>query len=98
MRTMIGFENGVSRLLSAAVVNGTFRRRLLNDPRRALAEGYLGQDFNLNQQEKELVSSIQADSLADFARQVCARQALQSIYGSGAWAPARKTALVMDME
>ncbi len=85
-------------MLSAAVVNKTFRNLLLSDADRALGEGYLGEDFGLKYQERELILSIEADSLPEFARQVCAGQALQRAWSSGSWVPARESALVLDAE
>ena len=95
---MSGSENGISRLLSAAVVNRRFQDTLLTDPERALAQGYLGERFELDPEEKALILGIRAESLADFARQLRSRQALQAINGCGAWVPTRKTALVLDKQ
>ncbi|HEX7972769.1 MAG TPA: hypothetical protein VF498_00030 [Anaerolineales bacterium] len=60
----------ISRLLTAAVVNQKFRKLLLNSPAAALASGYNGEPFRLATEEKNLVLSIRAQSLADFARQL----------------------------
>lgn len=56
----------LSRLISAAVVNKAFCRLLLRDPAAALESGYLGESFRLPPNERALVLSIQASSLADF--------------------------------
>jgi hypothetical protein len=57
----------ISRLITAAVVNQGFRKLLLSNPEKAIATGYNGETFRLDRQEKELILSIQATSLADFA-------------------------------
>jgi hypothetical protein len=63
----------LSRLLSAAVVNQRFCRLLLSNPATALATGYNGESFRLAKEEKDLVLSIQAKTLEDFARQITAK-------------------------
>jgi hypothetical protein len=62
--------SGLSQLFAAAVVNQHFCNLLLNDPRSALNQGYLGDKFNLTREEQALILSIQARSLADLANQV----------------------------
>jgi uncharacterized protein (DUF169 family) len=59
-----------SRLVSAAVVNQDFCRLLLSNPTMALATGYYGERFHLALQEEQLVLSIQATTLEEFARQI----------------------------
>lgn len=70
----INKQNGtaISYLLSAAVINQGFRETLLSDPDRALTEGFSGIQFDLDDQERELILSIQAQSLQDFAVQLIA--------------------------
>jgi hypothetical protein len=58
----------LSRLINAAVVNRDFRHLLLNDPERALADGYNGEGFRLDAEILDLVLSIRASDLTDFAR------------------------------
>ncbi len=60
----------LSRLISAAVVNQKFCSLLLADPALALATGYGGEAFRLATEEQELILSIRATSLADFALQL----------------------------
>ncbi len=60
----------LSRLISAAVVNQKFCSLLLADPALALATGYDGEAFRLATEEQELILSIRATSLADFALQL----------------------------
>ncbi|MCA2000668.1 MAG: hypothetical protein LDL51_02260 [Chloroflexi bacterium] len=63
-------SSGLSRVFAAAVVNRQFCDMLLRDPSIALQKGYLGESFSLSKEEKDLIVSIRADSLADLARQV----------------------------
>ncbi len=60
----------ISRLITAAVVNQGFCRLLLTNPEKAISSGYNGESFRLDGREKELILSIQASSLADFAVKV----------------------------
>ncbi len=59
-----------SRILSAAVINSSFRSMLLSDPAKAIANGYSGEKFNLDRADQKRLSSIHASSLADFASQL----------------------------
>jgi hypothetical protein len=63
-------SNGLSRLFAAAVVNRQFRDTLLQDPRAALADGYLGQTFSITDRERSLLCNIRAESLTDLAQKV----------------------------
>ena len=64
-------HNGeLSRLVTAAVVNRGFCDLLLTSPAAALAAGYSGESFHLAPEEWELVVSIRASSLTDFAIQL----------------------------
>lgn len=59
-----------SRLLTAAVINGSFRQALLNNPSEAISTGFGGEAFDLGADVVQRLSSIQATSLADFASQL----------------------------
>jgi hypothetical protein len=59
-----------SRLLTAAVINGSFRQTLLDNPGEAINTGFGGEAFNLNADVVKRLSSIQASSLAEFASQL----------------------------
>lgn len=61
---------GLSRLLTAAVVNQEFCNLLLSDPAIAVATGYNGEPFDLTADVQEMIFSIRATSLADFAEQL----------------------------
>lgn len=60
----------LSRLLSAAVVNRRFCRLLLTNPSSALSIGYNGESFRLEQEDRDLILSIRAKNLSEFARQL----------------------------
>jgi hypothetical protein len=57
-------------MMTAAVVNQKFRDLLLSNPAAAMSKGYLGEKFSLDSDEIELVLSIQATDLTDFAQQL----------------------------
>ena len=63
-------HTGLSGLFAAAVVSKGFCEMLLNDPEKALKQGYLGRDFGLSQADASLIVSMNAKSLADLAKQV----------------------------
>jgi hypothetical protein len=67
-------ENGLSRLITAAVINHKFRTLLLTDPSQAVEGGYRGECFNLHPEEKKLVLSIRASSLKEFAAQLAIKE------------------------
>jgi hypothetical protein len=64
------YTHEYSRILSAAVINARFRSMLLNNPAQAIARGYSGEHFMLGKNEKQHLSSIQVNSLADFAKRL----------------------------
>ncbi len=66
----LGISSGISRVFAAAVVNRQFCDMLLQDPSIALQKGYLGESFPLSKEEKDLIVSIQANSLSDLAKQI----------------------------
>jgi len=63
-------DRELSRLINAAIVNREFCELLLTNPARALANGYYGEWFHLTSEEQNLILSIHAASLADFAMQL----------------------------
>jgi hypothetical protein len=65
-----GPSSELSRVFAAAVVDQGFCSMLLANPHQALAGGYLGESFRLSREERDLIVSIRAGSLADLARQV----------------------------
>ena len=89
-------SGAVSRLLAAAVINRGFRDLLLTDPAQALAQGYQGETFPLDIKEKNLVLSIQADSLSDFASQIISDPDDRTREYSEYWIPLTQKALVLD--
>jgi hypothetical protein len=60
----------LSRLLAAAVINPAFRHQLLDNPELALNSGFQGEDFLFTEEERDLILSIRAVSLADLASQL----------------------------
>jgi len=60
----------VTRLLAAAVVSKQFQLLLLNDPVQALNMGYQGEKFAFTKHERDLISSINANSLSELAGQL----------------------------
>lgn len=63
-------NQGISRILSAAVINNRFRSLLLSDPVSAVSKGYGGECFFLKEEEKKRLSVFHACDLADFAAQL----------------------------
>jgi len=63
-------QHEFSRLLTAAVINGNFRQALLNNPGEAISSGFGGEAFNLGADVVKRLSSIRANSLAEFATQL----------------------------
>ena len=84
------------RLLAAAVINRKFRDLLLRHPGRALARGFQGERFSLDDQEKKMVLSIQADSLSEFASQITSYQEGRIQRRKTPWIPSRQNALVLE--
>jgi hypothetical protein len=70
MPTVKGVGCELNRLLAAAVVNDRFQKLLLDHPEKALQEGYQGETFFLTREEYDLVLSIRASTLKDFAVQL----------------------------
>jgi len=66
----LSIGKGLSRLLTAAVVNREFCNLLLANPAMAVETGYNGEPFDLALEEQELIYSIRATSLTDFAEQI----------------------------
>ena len=88
----------ISRLMAAAVINARFRNLLLSRPEQALREGFQGEDFNLDRTERNLILSIQAIDLADFAVQLMAPRVERHPEPSGYWIPVSQQAVVLDAE
>ena len=59
-----------SRILSAAVINKRFRKKLLSDPEKAIASGFNGETFQLTDDERKELSSLKGLSLPEFAMQL----------------------------
>ena len=65
-----GCSDELNRLLSAAVVNQEFCRKLLATPLKAIKDGYCGYVFDLPPNELQTLASLSCVSLDDFARQL----------------------------
>jgi len=91
-------SGGISRLLAAAVINQGFRNLLLTHPAEALAQGYYGEEFILDRNEKNLVLSIQAKDLTELAQQITTYQEDKSLHGIGYWIPVNQPAVVLEAE
>ncbi|NOQ39933.1 MAG: hypothetical protein GQ562_06405 [Anaerolineales bacterium] len=91
-------SGGISRLLAAAVINKGFRDLLLTHPAEALAQGYCGEEFALDHNEKKLVLSLQAKDLSELARQITTYQEDKSPHGIRYWIPVNQPAIVLDAE
>lgn len=59
--------DSISRLLVAAAVNPKFCTRLLSNPRQALQAGFGGEGFPLSQSTRDVLVSIRASTLPEFA-------------------------------
>lgn len=64
----------INRLLTAAVINEDFCNLLLTDPGQALTMGYQGELFRLDRDERNMILSIQANSLKEFALKIISYQ------------------------
>ena len=67
-------RSDLNKLIHAATIGARFRELLLTNPAAALDAGYEGESFHLTPKERELVLSIRASSLQDFATQLVMRQ------------------------
>jgi hypothetical protein len=74
----------ISRLLTAAVINPEFRHLLLTNSPSALKGGYNGESFNFSADSQNLILSIQAASLEDFASQLVVLRSNGNGNGNGA--------------
>jgi hypothetical protein len=68
----------LNRLLSAAIVSTGFRNLLITDPEGAIAKGYMGEKFDLTNDEYRWLMSVQATDLASFATQLLEFQNIRS--------------------
>lgn len=66
-------SNELNRLLIAALADQRFCELLLTDPKEALKQGYGDERFNLTLEEKDILFSIQATTLLDFASQLSSK-------------------------
>jgi hypothetical protein len=57
----------ISRLFTAALVDGQFCDLLLTQPNLALTRGYQGENFSLNFKDRQFILMAKFTSLADLA-------------------------------
>lgn len=92
----------INRLLAAAVINQNFCKLLLSEPSQALKNGFQGEKFHLDHQEAELLLSIRADSLSEFATQWIkinnGKQDPKLPGGSGNWFPSKCDSVLLNAE
>ena len=89
-------SSALNRLLAAAVVSVNFRQLLLTEPDRALVEGFQGEFFPLNHQERTLLLNAQANSLKEFALKISTFQENRVQRQAEVWVPAPRSALVLE--
>jgi len=63
-------HRSLNQLLCAATVNGRFCETLLRNPAQAISVGYFNHSFALTPEERDMVVSIRAHRLEDFAAEV----------------------------
>jgi hypothetical protein len=59
-----------SRILTAAVINIRFRKKLLENPLAAIDAGYGSEHFHLSSRDRSLIAAIRAKTLDEFASQL----------------------------
>ncbi len=64
------FFEEIGRIICAAIVDLQYCDWLLADPKAALSAGYNGENFNFPPELEELIYTIQARNLAEFAAQL----------------------------
>jgi len=89
------FPCEISRLLSAAVINKRFRALLLSDPAQALSQGFGGEEFSLDCDQKALILSIRSDNLSDFARQLTSTREKATAISNATWIPVNQPTFVL---
>jgi hypothetical protein len=58
------------RLIHAALINRSFREKLLFNPLRSIEDGYCGESFHFPSELKERIQLIHAESLESFSMQL----------------------------
>ncbi len=92
----INHSCSISRLLAAAVINQGFCDLLLTRPTEALDQGFCGEEFALDRHERNLILSIQARDLSDFALQILTYQENKILDFSEYWIPVNHSTMVLD--
>jgi hypothetical protein len=60
----------LERLVCAGAISKPFREQLMMDPHQAAQAGYLGQPFQLDPEELDLIATIQVGDFQQFAEQI----------------------------
>jgi hypothetical protein len=66
----ITYSVGLRKMFAAALVSRQFCQHLLKEPTDALKHGYMGEVFNITEEERNLIVSTRANSLAELALHV----------------------------
>ena len=61
------FSDGLVRAFAAAVVDKSFERDFVKNPLEAIETGFLGETFEITDDEKKIFESMRAHSLTDLA-------------------------------
>ena len=68
--TAVTTSKSLRKLLCAAAISRVFCQQLLTKPAQSLEQGYNGESFELDPQERALVLSVKANSLVEFVNQL----------------------------
>jgi hypothetical protein len=60
----------LGKLLSAAVINRSFRDSLLNDPKKSIENGYFGESFHLPKDLTNRIACVKSTTLEHFSSEV----------------------------
>lgn len=61
------FSQGLAKAFAAAVTDASFRKKFVENPLEALEGEYLGETFEISDDESEIFEFISAESLHDLA-------------------------------
>lgn len=67
--------DALNQILCAALIDREFCSKLLKNPSLAVADGYLGNCFDLSTEEKNIMMGIKAKTIEDFAE--CIHQSIE---------------------
>lgn len=61
------FSNGLVRAFAAAVIDKSFEHSFVKNPLEAIKSGFLGETFDISDDERKIFESMNAESLTDLA-------------------------------